>query len=191
MLFVFELLSLEMHSAIVLAKSEEFRDFDWDGSENLYFCWNSLSFGVWSPFSIKAVNPNMSKPVKVSSLRFAQDRSALELKGLKSVFFFYVDASSQQRLKYEKKHESHASFEGMRESESFNLKKLDLSVSDTVRRSQDIRTQDLIDEYDQRNTPEKLFYGSHDSFGGGPGARRPQLRDQFERGAGHYHRFEE
>jgi hypothetical protein len=129
--------------------------------------------------------------VKINSLRFTQDRNSLELKGLKSVFFFYVDHASQQRLKYEKKHEPHPSFEGLRESESFNLKKLDLSVSDTVRRSQDIRTQDLIDEYDQRNTPEKLFYGSNDSFGAGPGMRRPQPREHYDRGTGHYHRFEE
>lgn len=134
----------------------------------------------------------MNKPVKINSLRFSQDRNALELKGLKNIFFFYVDHASQQRIKYEKKHEPQASLEGMRESESFNLKKLDLSVSDTVRRSHDIRTQDLIDEYDQRNTPEKLFYGSHDSFGGGPGARRPpQGREHYDRGTGNYHRFEE
>lgn len=197
-LFIFEVLTLEIHSIVAVGKGEDIREIDWDSSDSLYFSWACHAFGIWSPDSMKAVNPTISKPFKITGLRFNPDKSALEIKGSKNICFFYVDNQTKPKRSQERESEFGFGHHPARQSDSVNLRKVDLSMSETARKSQEIRTQDLIDEYDMRNTPEKLNYVSHESFGGG--TRNASSRRMNREGPGNMntnrfgnnnHRFEE
>lgn len=109
---------------------------------------------------IAALNPSYSKPFKPSDLSISRDRTVVLLNSGKSVCLYYLDedrfgrGSKTYEAQYSRLSENPFTV-AERETLDPNLRRLDMSGTESLRRSQDIRTEDLIDEYDRRNTPEK------------------------------------
>lgn len=189
-MFIFEILTLEVHSIIVVPKADEVRAFCWTLQDNLIFCWGNAAFGIWGQEMIAALNPSYSKPFKPVDLTMTKDRSAVVLKSGKSYCLFYPEqtglASHGRSSKPRADRISDNPFSVAGRDTDSNLRRIDVSMSETVRRSQDIRTEDLINAYDRRNTPEKHLqsgYDTNNTFGGG--SRRGQHGDR------NLHRFED
>lgn len=181
--------NLEFHSLIVVPRIEEIRSLIWNSYDDLFFSWGSSALGVWNTSSIGAINPAFTKPFKVGSLQFGPDRSVMVLKGGKSVCLYYPDVFSKTRVQPRPAREAFVAAErdgdrsqthgASQEDRSSNLRRVEV---DSSRRSHDIRTEDLIDMYDRRATPEKRSiekeYESHETFG-----RRDDYQDR-----GHFQR---
>ena len=155
-----EILTLELHSIIAVSKTEEVKSFSWTLTDNLIFCWGNAAFGIWGVDMIAALNPSYSKPFKPTDICISRDRSVVLLKSAKNVCLYYLDESRFGRgsktydEQYSRLSENPFTV-AERETLDPNLRRLDISGNESLRRSQDIRTEDLIDEYDRRNTPEK------------------------------------
>lgn len=175
-LFILELHSLEFHSIIVVPRIEEIRSLVWNEHDDLFFSWGSTALGVWNPESIGAINPAYSKPFKVSNLQFGSDKSTMLLRGGKSLCIYYADVFAKPKVASKPPKDPFFAPEGdtrrsgltsaHHEDRSANLRKVEV---DTTRRSHEIRTEDLIDMYDRRATPEKgsmeREYESNETFG--------------------------
>lgn len=167
--------NLEFHSVIVVPRIEEIRSLIWNNYDDLFFSWGSTALGVWNTSSIGAINPAFTKSFKVGGLQFGPDRSVMLLKGGKNICLYYPEMFSKQRGQTKAPREVFVAAD--REVDrSYNQTSYDDRTSnlrrvevDTTRRSHEIRTEDLIDMYDRRATPEKKSiekeYESHETFG--------------------------
>lgn len=167
-LFIFELLTMEVHSIIVVNKNDELKTCGWDSQDNLFFCWGNAAFGMWNPEVIGALNPGYSKPFKVTSFVFTFDKKTLLLKSGKNYCLYYPEQSVMRRNRQDERITEtsyHHQYSGREESTLGGPRKVDLGSLDSSRRMTDARTQDLIDVYDRRNTPEKNKFDSIETFG--------------------------
>jgi hypothetical protein len=167
---------MEFHSIIAVPRIEEIRSLVWNGYDDLFFSWGSSALGIWNAGSIGAINPAFSKPFKVIGLQFSQDKSTMLLKGTKSVCVYYPEVFSKPKVQSKPAREVFVAADrdadrsyqqaGSFEDRSTNLRRVDV---DTTRKSRELRTEDLIDMYDRKRTPEKISlereYESHETFG--------------------------
>lgn len=179
-LFVYELLTLELHSLLSVGKNDDFKSFDFDNNDNLFFAWGNSTFGVWNTEVIGTVNPFYSRPFKVNQLCFTPNREAILLRSLKSYCMYYPDQSFAKRRRpaQPKQLQKANPFTGhpAKADQSVNLKKVDLSLNETLRKSQEIKAEDLIDSYDKRNNI-RTEYDSVETFGN---RREKQGRRSYE-----------
>lgn len=179
-LFIYELLTLELHSLLSVSKNDDFKSFEFDNNDNLFFSWGNSTFGVWNTEVIGTVNPFYSKPFKVSQVTFSPNKAALLLRSAKSYCMYYPDQSFAKRRKpaAPKQVEKGNPFTGQarKADQSMNLKKVDISINETMRKSQDIKPDDLIDSYDKRNNIQ-TDYDSVETFGN---RREKQGRRSYE-----------